>query len=280
MTLTTARLQKSCLYANKVYENKNDEFNLISVDGADVAVFKEDTETVTVAFRGSSELVDFIADVDFIRRKNINGIGRVHYGFYNYTNNTLSRLEQLLSSIENIHVTGHSLGGAMAVLFCCLCSEITQAKIRSLTTFGQPRTLNSVEKFRDFYLARFPYVRIINDSDIIPHLPGRWWSSYNHTGGTIVIDEYNNVRTPINAVKTSRLLWTSWIRAILRMDVFDAIGDHSCSKYVEKVQFIPQISIDLCLEIDQRPATKKTWWYTAVFSAVVIGTLLVNFIHK
>mmetsp|Transcript_22729 Transcript_22729/g.51993 ORF Transcript_22729/g.51993 Transcript_22729/m.51993 type:complete len:404 (-) Transcript_22729:194-1405(-) len=69
-----------------------------------------------------------------------------------------------------IHITGHSLGGAMAVLAAFWLRETHNEQKVSVYTFGQPRVGNyALSVHID---SRLPeYYRIINAADIVPHIP-------------------------------------------------------------------------------------------------------------
>ena len=66
------------------------------------------------------------------------------------------------------HVTGHSLGGAMATLFA---SELSMLGIKvTLVTVGSPRVGDS--DFYDWFSTlKVSHARLTNKKDIAPHLP-------------------------------------------------------------------------------------------------------------
>jgi hypothetical protein len=64
-------------------------------------------------------------------------------------------------------ITGHSLGGAMACIFMMDLVHDGVA-VDQVVTFGQPRVTND-QGGRGF--AGAPYLRIINDQDLVPQVP-------------------------------------------------------------------------------------------------------------
>lgn len=99
----------------------------------------------------------------------------VHLGFYSaylgvspLVGNLVQRLLSQFRDAKLI-ITGHSLGGAMAVL-CALDMKEIFGNVDVLYAFGQPRVGN--QKFADFIQAQVPnYYRIVHNADTVPHVP-------------------------------------------------------------------------------------------------------------
>jgi len=94
----------------------------------------------------------------------------------------MNQVESLHKIYRNskIYVTGHGLGGALAILSAVDIQQIYQFA-DAIYTFGQPRVGNI--QFAAFYTKNFPDTyRIINNADVVPHLPvsqaGFFHSSY------------------------------------------------------------------------------------------------------
>jgi hypothetical protein len=88
--------------------------------------------------------------------------------------------------LEALYVTGHSLGGAMAVLFALCLAGIAEhrelaAKLRAVYTFGQP--LATGEPLPEFAreLGRKLF-RHVNARDLVPSLPPAAWGHFAHFG--------------------------------------------------------------------------------------------------
>ncbi|CAK69575.1 unnamed protein product (macronuclear) [Paramecium tetraurelia] len=137
--------------------------------------YNSQTQAITVVFRGSDNIKNFIADID-TKKTSFNTACRcqVHEGFLAAYSSLKIHLDGLLGEYRvkypyaKFHVTGHSLGGAMATLFASELS-LTGVKV-TLVTVGAPRVGDS-----DFYdwFSKLPvtHTRLTNKKDIAPHLP-------------------------------------------------------------------------------------------------------------
>ncbi|HVO11268.1 MAG TPA: lipase family protein [Vicinamibacteria bacterium] len=85
--------------------------------------------------------------------------------------------------LEALYVTGHSLGGAMAVLFALLLGEEPPLadKLRAVYTFGQPLTVSGPLPVAAATLGSRVF-RHVYGRDIIPSLPPTVWGPLAHFG--------------------------------------------------------------------------------------------------
>jgi triacylglycerol lipase len=142
------------------------------------AVIQDRGDCIMIAFRGSKSPEDFIKDAEFWLTNYGPGYrSQVHHGFASdwraIRNEVKARLEFLLegaSSRCKVFITGHSLGGALAVL---AADEINRCRIpvAAVYTFGAPRVGNG--PFRDIYNAGLADKTfcIVNQNDIVPRTP-------------------------------------------------------------------------------------------------------------
>ncbi|XP_038897372.1 triacylglycerol lipase OBL1-like [Benincasa hispida] len=127
----------------------------------------KDPNVIIVAFRGSSEIGDWLVDFN-VSWYNIEGIGHIHDGFMQalglqqdtdwpkelpprpdnrqfayYTLRQLLRDIAKESDNARFIITGHSLGGALAILFVTILAFHGEfallKKLQAVYTFGQPR---------------------------------------------------------------------------------------------------------------------------------------------
>lgn len=130
-----------------------------------------------VAFRGTECDIDqgpeavahFMADlaVDMdIRLVQSQGDGKVHRGFHDALDEIWPELAACLGTLSDrgcpLWVTGHSLGGALAIL-----TVERHTTVRGIHTFGAPRVGNS--SFADAFPKQVH--RFSNNNDLVPHLP-------------------------------------------------------------------------------------------------------------
>ena len=133
---------------------------------------------IVVAFRGSSNLDNWIADLSFKQVSaypKCNGC-EVHGGFYadwvalmpGIVNETL-RLHKEQPNAQ-LFVTGHSLGAALAVLAASELHYTQGLTITAVYTYGEPRVGNKA--FKDFYnQGTHLSWRITHNKDPVPKLP-------------------------------------------------------------------------------------------------------------
>jgi hypothetical protein len=151
--------------------------------------------TAFVAFRGSSDVADWIADFDFVPAPYapVAGFGDVHAGFQDIygcvRHSVVANLPAATRGCANILITGHSLGAALAVL---AAPDIAGAALAGpprtieprLTTFGGPRV--GLPDFAAAFDAAIECCyRVVNFLDIVPLVPP---SPYVHVGAAIAVD--------------------------------------------------------------------------------------------
>lgn len=147
---------------------------------------------VVIAFRGTSDLQDWRTDIK-VRRNDWDG-RKVHRGFataFEAVRKTI--LEEVLPGYDRyrIWITGHSLGGALAIL-CASNLERHGCAVRGVYTFGQPRVGDG--KFARDYDDRLKRVtfRLVNENDFIPRSPF-WLMGYRHCGQEIFVNSFGGV---------------------------------------------------------------------------------------
>lgn len=148
--------------------------------------------TAFLAFRGSSDLADWIADFDFALAacRPVGGFGQVHAGFQDVYGcvraSIAANLPAATAGCSQILITGHSLGAALAVLAApdiALAMPPNTIEPR-LTTFGGPRV--GVADFRAAFDAAIECCyRVVNFLDIVPLVPP---APYVHVGAEIAVD--------------------------------------------------------------------------------------------
>lgn len=133
-------------------------------------------ESIIVAFRGSATTSNWIVDFEFTHTPYPIVPGAfVHDGFYkgylqvaDIVYHTVYPLQVANPNLTVIS-TGHSLGGALALLNAV---GLVQSGIKNvqLWDYGQPRVGNDV--FANYTKELLPVLyRVINQDDIVPHLP-------------------------------------------------------------------------------------------------------------
>jgi hypothetical protein len=169
-----------------------DTFGDCFVDNACTArgFFATNGERGLLAFRGTEKdnAYDLAADGDLLL---IDDSGtRVHQGFHRYLRTVWWQVKRLVAAYRKDHptqdicITGHSLGAALATLaFVYLGDPAT-----SLYTFGCPRVGNKAFCDRITAAARAQACyRIVDNEDIVTHIPLLTAGfDYDHPGATLL----------------------------------------------------------------------------------------------
>ena len=156
-----------------------------------LVAFNAATSTAIVAFRGTQDATDWIHDVDAIPVDYIAvpKTGLVHAGFqlvYEHVRQSVAALLQKCQGVKNILITGHSLGGAVAMLSAFdIAVNITPGITPSLCTLAGPRAADP--GFRDKFNAKFPdFTRVVNFMDVVPQVPLP--PLYEHAGVELAVN--------------------------------------------------------------------------------------------
>ena len=151
----------------------------LTSDGAGTALY--------ATFRGTADAHDAFADADIRRRQIATGRGSVHHGFWTGWQAILPGFMAALQRLDTgpgrppIYITGHSLGGAHAVICALHLALLPEYADRvHCYTFGQPRVGDA--RFAANAAHLLPrYYRIRHDFDLVTQLPGPL-AGYHHTG--------------------------------------------------------------------------------------------------
>ena len=157
-------------------------------DKNQVGVYVE-PHRVIAAFRGTVDVSEMFKDVRFwpvqppeLARCFPNSKARVHRGFWqhvDYCREPVMRaiFEALAAGVNDILITGHSLGAAAATITAALLEALVPRHVSiTLITFGSPRPGNKA--FADILRgsARLRHYRVQNRGD--PFSRMAWWLPY------------------------------------------------------------------------------------------------------
>ena len=212
----------------KKFLNKPLPPTYIDVEGAQAYVMS-DSKDVLVACRGTepTAINDVLADLKMFPVKH-HIAGRVHRGFYAEYDKVIPGIKEALTKhdkkgTKTVWVTGHSLGGAMAVL---VASELQPSG--GLHTFGQPRVGN-----KEFLksLDGIKYYRYRNNNDIVTAVPPSWLF-FRHGGVLRYINTYGNIRPATWAQRFKDKCRGYW-QALKSFNLIDGFADHNMGAYHE-----------------------------------------------
>lgn len=136
-----------------------------------------------VSFRGTENVQDWITNLQYSltpadspQAGGRQSSGKVHQGFLDAFRSIRDQVDRYLPCAEGlpVFITGHSLGGALAMLGA---AHLSGWDLAAFYTFGAPRVGN-----KSFSSSlRTPVYRVINPLDTVPLVPG-CWRGYRHAG--------------------------------------------------------------------------------------------------
>ncbi|MEM7384336.1 MAG: lipase family protein [Verrucomicrobiota bacterium] len=153
----------------------------------------ESPEATVVCFRGTANIKHWLVNISTVMMPWDSG-GLVHSGFRTAYDHLTKPLREELSAGEGsqppLYFAGHSLGGALAQM------AGTRFPAAGIYGFGAPRVGNP--EFSRL-LCDLPVYRIVNRSDLVPHLPHRMEIFgkfvYEHGGTGYWIGREGNLET-------------------------------------------------------------------------------------
>lgn len=153
------------------------DVDLLKEDSTGFQAFVGSTnDYVIVSFAGTSELIDYITDLTFASKpETLRGIpGNVHIGFLNVLERSWPKLLELVKKHTAVNkpilLTGHSMGGAQAVISAARLAKLG-FPVDSIYIYAVPRIGD--ETYANYIEKQFPkrIWRFVNNEDLVPRLP-------------------------------------------------------------------------------------------------------------
>lgn len=208
------------------------------------AFLASNDENIVIAFRGTEtgDTADYLTDIKVVHKK-FSPEGSAHAGFIDALDQVSAPLALKVSELnaqsprKTVWVTGHSLGGALAILFSIRYSDTVDA----VYTIGSPRVAS--RKLARHWSNSLPVFRIVNNNDFVARVPGGY--HYEHIGPTYFIKSNGElvIDPPFSQIWRDRLkghneFTTRLIKEHWSQNDFDTIAsdyfvDHSPRLYVE-----------------------------------------------
>lgn len=195
-------------------------------------------QIIVVAFRGTepTHLRDVLADAQF--HKVQGPLGQVHRGFLHAFElikddmlNTIQKFRDK-NSPQSLWCTGHSLGGALAVVASARLL-VDGHKVNGLYTFGQPRVGDDTFATECTRRLAGQYFRFVNNNDTVTRVPPREFA-YAHAGDVRYVDSNGCIQADIS-------FWNQFLDRVKgRMEDFlkpgpDGLKDHGMRHYLERI---------------------------------------------
>ena len=165
------------------------------------------TKTIYVAFRGSSSILNWLADFKVLKEPYTTYPKcncEVHKGFYN---TALYFKDDVIKSVTSLHnkynyntvvITGHSLGAAISQLMIMELYAINLQKTLGVNiemyNFGQPRTGDALYASFANAIVMQNFWRFTHNKDIVPHIPPETGMEYYHSCGEVFEDQASQLK--------------------------------------------------------------------------------------
>jgi len=209
-----------------------------------------DDKDIFVVFRGTESLRDALIDVNtLMNRYPESGKSfflfkpKVHAGFLkaylSVKQLLLNRVGEMVYSDgkNRVYVTGHSLGGALALLATLDIIEILKIQDVYMMNFGGPKVGNKwyVRRYNKKVKNSF---RVVNDEDVVPILP---IGGYKHVKHLVFI---NNQGEVLIDPKSEEMIVEN-LDNILSLLTGEAIKDHFSRYYASVIKQLLNKSYEL-----------------------------------
>ena len=156
-------------------------------NGSLYACLASDEQTVVIAFRGTDDRQDWLVNADATPQAVLHGT--VHRGFYQGMKTLYPQVAAAATDHKakqkHLWITGHSLGGALAVAFAYQALAEGTFKPAGVVTFGQPLLADSALGAYISGQLGGNYVRFVNERDVVTRVP----PGYVHFGKLVWFHE-------------------------------------------------------------------------------------------
>ncbi len=217
-----------------------------STDAQAFVAYDANKNMALVAFRGTESRADVLADADATLIPRAEYGGAVHRGFATQLDSIAQQIDTAVQALQEhapagfrVMVTGHSLGGALAVLYAAGALK-AGLPVVSTYTFGQPAVGD--RPFAERFKAQLEHsnstlVRFVNNSDIFPHVPPN--CEHGVAGEVMILDRFGALHRAKEALfKLPAMLSNLWDGAerFMREGDFQGVSnpveDHRSANYL------------------------------------------------
>jgi hypothetical protein len=203
--------------------------------GTDVQYFLEldhQSKAQYVSVRGSVDSRNFSEDLDVRLSDDSHIKVPVHAGFDSVASALYSDIKPHLVPGYKTHLTGHSLGAAVAAIVMIYMVN-DRVQVVRMVGFGQPKftTVNGAAA-----LKSLPMIRVVEANDVVPMLPPSTMldpihGPYEHVGPELILLDGPRY-VYLNAHDASRIS----VGEFWRSASFARLADHSMKRYLKRLQ--------------------------------------------
>ena len=161
-----------------------------AVNIADTQGYLLESDSVAVlVYRGTESIGDWLINFDVFDENG--NFGEVHSGFRGAFESSkhimVPKLQAASSAGKTIWLTGHSLGGAVALN--AAIETFGTINLAGVATFGQPRIARSATARNINASLGASYFRFVNDDDVVSRVP----ITYSHAGQLFQFNSYGDL---------------------------------------------------------------------------------------
>lgn len=220
--------------ANKIRQKFPRTTRVTTVKSIDTLYFLEtdrQRKTQTITIRGTDDKANTWQDIEIALVKN-NYLGiNLHRGFQNDTKAIHADIKPYLKRDYSMRITGHSLGGAIAIILADYLVK-DGYKVERVVTFGQPKVTDLEGKS----ITRSGITRVAHDKDVVPMLPPSGFpfankSGYQHFGPEVILRDARKY-VYLQSHDANRLSVGEFRRNILHFST----KEHHMKSYLSNIQ--------------------------------------------
>lgn len=218
----------------RVYTNTINEIKYI-------ILFDDIKREQYVSIRGTSNSHNALQDINFVKDKSYRLGIEMHTGFHRTAEMIADDLLSRLDKTWTTWVTGHSLGGAEALIVSWYL-DYSGHTIAECITFGQPKVTDShgIRKMR----GKIKLTRVVNETDVVALVPpaGTHMNRYAHLGDMIkLLDDgkycYLSEPDSLNFGVNSFWLWSAR-ESFSFYEMGKELPDHYMTNYIDNIDKI------------------------------------------
>lgn len=125
------------------------------------------TGSQVISVRGTSNIENAMVDILLKLRPDKKTGVQLHEGFSHAARQVYADLKPLLEKDYTIRTTGHSLGGAVALILA-MYLDVDHFNVERVTTFGQPKVTNVAGASKFDHIS---IIRVVTPFDLVPLMP-------------------------------------------------------------------------------------------------------------
>lgn len=229
---------------NDVIKNKYKNYTVYTNEINDIKyiVLVDDVKREQyISIRGTSNSHNALQDIKFFKDKSYRLNIDLHTGFHRTAEMISDDLVSRLDKTYTTWVTGHSLGGAEAIIVSWYL-DYSGHTIAECITFGQPKVTDShgIRKMR----GKIKLTRVVNETDVVSLVPpaGTHMNRYAHLGDMIkLLDDgkycYLTEPDSLNFGVNSFWLWSAR-ESFSFYQMGKELPDHYMTNYIDNIDKI------------------------------------------